>query len=60
MSISSQDLIIFFASLGVSLVALNSYKFLSPQKAEVSDPWADVSHEVSIDPIDDACIDTGH
>ena len=25
-----------------------------------SDPWADVSHEVSVDPVDDARIDISH
>ena len=25
-----------------------------------SDPWADVSYEVSVDPVDDACIDISH
>jgi len=32
MSISSQDLIIFFASFGVGLVALNLYKLSQPAK----------------------------
>ena len=30
MSISSQDLIVFFASFGVGLVALNLYKLTKP------------------------------
>ena len=25
-----------------------------------SDPWTDVSHEVSVDPVDDACIDISY
>ena len=32
MSISSQDLIVFFASFGVALVALNLYKLSQPAK----------------------------
>jgi len=32
MSISSQDLIVFFASFGVALVALNLYKLSKPAK----------------------------
>ena len=28
--------------------------------ASGSDPWADVSHEVSIDPVDDSGIDVSH
>ena len=26
----------------------------------VSDPWNDVSHQVGVDPVDDACIDISH
>ena len=26
----------------------------------VSDPWVEVSHQVSVDPVDDACIDISH
>ena len=32
MSITSQDLIVFFASFGVALVALNLYKLSQPAK----------------------------
>ena len=32
MSISSQDLIVFFCSFGVALVALNLYKLTQPAK----------------------------
>ena len=32
MPISSQDLIVFFASFGVALVALNLYKLSQPAK----------------------------
>ena len=60
MFISSQDLIVFFASLSVGLVALNLYKLLSLQRAEISDPWGDVSHQVAVYPVDDACIDVTH
>lgn len=28
--------------------------------AAISDPWNDVSHKVSVHPIDDACIDISH
>ena len=28
--------------------------------ASGSDPWADVSHEVSIDPVDDSVVDVRH
>jgi hypothetical protein len=33
MSISSQDLIVFFCSFGVALVAVNIYKLSLPAKA---------------------------
>ena len=34
MSISSQDLIVFFASFGVALVALNLYKLSQPEPGD--------------------------
>mgnify|MGYP007000251569 CR=1 len=38
----------------------SQYKYSESATPDCSNPWTNVSHEVSVDPVDDACIDISH